>query len=294
MIFVSGLGAPETPRLREDGSWMCVEGAPERGSVTHVTADGGTIWRVARTGCPNGLCIDRRGDAWVAETNPHPSLMRVTIDGSAEIVMDRCAGLMFLLPNDLCFSKAGLLYMTDSGIRMADWTPGGRLRHDWATTHFDGRVYEIDLRRNQVRILDRELQFPNGIAFGPEGHLYVNEMITGEIFRYPFVDCLPTGKRERFGNVLSADWDGGFRGPDGMAFSNDGRLWCTVFGELAVVILDRNGSIVDRMATAGSLPTNIAFGWRGEHRIYVAEQKLGQIECFDVDAEGFPIEFGQP
>ena len=293
MIFVSGLDAPETPRLREDGSWLCVEGGPDRGSVTHITADGRTVRRVARTGRPNGLCIDRRGGAWVAETNPHPSLMRVTLDGSAEIVMDRCGGQMFLLPNDLCFSNGGLLYMTDSGIRMADWAPEGRLREDWETAQFDGRVYEIDLRCNQVRMLDRGLRFPNGIAFGPDGYLYVNEMITGEIFRYRLDDSVDAGKRERLANVLNADGNGGFRGPDGMAFSNDGRLWCTVFGELAVVVLSPHGSIITRLRTEGSLPTNIAFGWRGEHRIYVTEQSLGQIECFDVDAEGFPIEYGE-
>jgi gluconolactonase len=293
MIFVSGLDAPETPRLREDGSWMCVEGGPDRGSVTHITADGRTVRRVARTGCPNGLCIDRRGASWVAETNPHPSLMRVTVEGSAEIVMDRCGGQMFLLPNDLCFSKGGLLYMTDSGIRMADWAPEGRLREDWETVQFDGRVYEIDLRCNQVRMLDRGLRFPNGIAFGPDGCLYVNEMITGEIFRYRLHDSLRAGKRERFANVLKADWNGGFRGPDGMAFSNDGRLWCTVFGESAVAVLSPHGSLIARLQTEGSLPTNIAFGWRGERRVYVTEQSRGQIECFDVDAEGFPIEYGE-
>jgi gluconolactonase len=292
MIFVSGLGAPETPRLRTDGSWMCVEGAPARGSVTHISVDGQTIRRIARTGCPNGLCIDRRGDAWVAETNPHPSLMRVSLDGSAEIVLDRCGGQMFLLPNDLCFSQAGLLYMTDSGIRMIDWAPGGRLRPDWASAPFDGRVYEIDLGANSVRVLDRGMKFPNGIAFGPDGHLYVNEMITGEIFRYPFFEGRPAGTRQKFANVLGADWDGGFRGPDGMAFSSDGRLWCTVFGESAVVVLDDRASVVGRVSTEGSAPTNIAFGWRGERRIYVTEQKLGQIETFEVDAEGLPTIFG--
>ena len=294
MIFASGLGAPETPRLRKDGSWMCVEGARERGGVTHITADGRTITRIARTGCPNGLCIDRQGDVWVAETDPHPSVMRVSLDGSAEIVMDRCDGQMFLLPNDLCFSKAGFLYLTDSGIRMTDWAPQGKLRADWATAPFDGRVYEIDLRRNQARMLDRGLKFPNGIAFGPEGDLYVNEMITGEIFRYPFSGGLPAGTRTKFANVLTADWVGGFRGPDGMAFSSDARLWCTVYGDSAVIVLDRDGSTVGRIRTEGSAPTNIAFGGHGERRIYVTEQKLGQIECFDVDAEAFPVEFGDP
>jgi gluconolactonase len=182
--------------------------------------------------------------------------------------------------------------MTDSGIRISDWAPDGKLRSDWASAPLDGRLYEIDLARNHVRMLDSGMKFPNGIAFGPDEHLYVNEMITGEIFRYPFYAGHPTGMCEKFGNVLTPDWSGGFRGPDGMAFSSDGRLWCALFGESAVAVLDRDGSVVKRIRTEGSAPTNIAFGWRGERRIYVTEQELGQIESFEVDAEGLPLELG--
>jgi gluconolactonase len=287
MIFVAGLGAPETPRLRADGSWMCVEMAPDRGSVTHVSADGTDIRRVARTGCPNGLCIDADGVAWVAETFPRPSLMRVTMGGAADVVMEACAGRPFLLPNDLCFSASGLLYMTDSGILMSDWAPGGALRTDWATAPFDGRVYEIDLATMTGRILDAGLKFANGIAFGPDGHLYANEMITGEVYRYPFAAGRPTGRREPFVNVLSDGFGGGFRGPDGMAFSTDGRLWCTVYGEGCVAVVSPNGKVIDRIRTEGAAPTNVAFGPGDECRIYVTEHQLGRIEMFDVDAVGF-------
>ena len=103
--------------------------------------------------------------------------------------------------------------MTDSGMLMSEWVQGGRLRPDWAEAYFDGRVYEIDLAGRTVRALDEGMRFPNGIAFGPDGHLYANEMITGEVYRYPFADGRPTGKRERFGNVLSADWPGEFPRP---------------------------------------------------------------------------------
>ncbi len=289
MIFVTDLGAPETPRLRADGSWMCVEAAPHRGGVTHISADGKTIHLVARTGCPNGLCIDGDGVAWLAETHPYPSLLRVTIEGAVDVVADRCGSKLFLLPNDLCFSSRGLPYMTDSGMLMSEWVQGGRLRPDWAEAYFDGRVYEIDLAGRTVRALDEGMQFPNGIAFGPDGHLYANEMITGEVYRYPFADGRPTGKRERFGNVLSADWPGGFRGPDGMGFSSDGRLWCTVYGESAVAVLDREGAVVDRVRTDGRAPTNVSFGYRGEHRLYVTEQERGRIEMFDVDIGGLAL-----
>ena len=83
MIFVKNLGAPETPRLLPDRSWVCVEMAPHRGGVTHISADGKSVRLVAKTGTPNGCLPDRRGNIWVAETYPHPSLMRVTLVGSA-------------------------------------------------------------------------------------------------------------------------------------------------------------------------------------------------------------------
>ena len=292
MIFVDGLGAPETPRLRADGSWMCVEMAPDRGGVTHISADGKDVRLVARTGCPNGLCVGANGIAWVAETHPHPSLMRVTLDGEAKVFMDRAGDRPFLLPNDLCFSEAGFLYMTDSGILMPDWAPGGVLRSDWATAPLDGRLYEIDLREKTCRIVDDGYRFTNGIALGPDGYLYVNEMITGDIYRYPLSAGRPVGAREHFSNVLSPDWPGGFRGPDGMAFSRDGRLWCTIYGEATVAVIDPAGGVVHRLKTEGAAPTNVAFGASGERRLYVTEHERGRIEVFDVDAEALPLHCG--
>lgn len=292
MIFATGLGAPETPRLMNDKSWLVVEMAPHRGGVTHISADGKTISLVAKTGTPNGLVYDKDGVIWVAETHPHPSLMRVTMDGQAEVYLDTCGGEPFLLPNDLCFGPDGYLYMTDSGMLMTDWVVNGAVRPDWQTAPFDGRVYRIDLRTKAVSKLDTGLRFANGIAFGPDGHLYVNEMITGMVYRYPFNNGAPTGERQTFGNVLAPEWPGGFRGPDGMAFGADGRLYCTVFGQGDVTVLDSDGSVVRRIRTQGRNPTNVAFGPDGEKRIYVTEHELGQIEVFDVDTPGLPLYYG--
>jgi len=217
MIFAKDLGAPETPRLLKDKSWLIVEMAPHRGGVSQVSADGSESKLIAKTGTPNGCLMDHNGDIWVAETHPHPALMHATMDGKAEVYIDTAeSGEKFLLPNDLCFAADGTLYMTDSGMLMSEWVVDGALRPDWQTAPFDGRVYQIDLKAKTAKIIDNGLRFTNGIAMGPDGHLYANEMITGDVYRYSFTDGKPTGDRELFGNVLSEEWGGGFRGPDGM------------------------------------------------------------------------------
>lgn len=289
MIFVSDLGAPETLRLLKDKSWICVEMAAHRGGVTHISPDGMNVRLIAKTGKPNGCLMDSSGNIWVAETFPHPSLMRTSMAGDVEVFLDEVVGKQFLLPNDLCFGLDGTLYMTDSGQLMNEWAPNGMVREDWADSQFDGRIYAIDIRTKSISVVDWGLKFANGIAFGPDENLYVNEMITGTIYRYPFKDGKPTGVRETFANVLTDNWEGQFRGPDGMAFGQNGLLYCTVYGQQDVTVIDPSGKIVQRIRTQGKAPTNVAFGPDGEHRIYVTEHQLGQIEVFDVDTSGMPL-----
>ena len=293
MNFAEGLGAPETPRLLRDKSWLVVEMAPDRGCVTHISADGKTVEQVAKTGRPNGLAVDAANVVWVAETHPHPSLVRVTLGGDVTVFLDSCGAEPFLFPNDLCFAPDGSLYLTDSGILLDDWAPGGQLRPDWEDAEFDGRVYRIDLATKVVSKLDSGLKFTNGIAIGPEGHLYANEMITGNVYRYPLSHGEPTGERELFGNVMTADWAGGFRGPDGMAFGADGQLYCTVFGQGDVTVLGTDGRLVKRIKTKGRYPTNLAFGPDGETKLYVTENEFGCIEAFDADTSGLALHYGK-
>ncbi len=286
-VFASKLGAPETPRLLEGNDWLCVEMAPPRAGITLVSADGSSR-QVAPAGCPNGLCIDRGRSIWVADTVP-PALLRVQMDGSSDAVLTSGDAGPFLLPNDLCFSPSGLLYMTDSGMLMSDWVVDGAPRPDWKSAPFDGKLWEIDLEAQTARAIDRGLRFANGIAFGPDGRLYINEMISGDISAYEVTDGRVSGPRTHFANVLSSDWQGGFRGPDGMCFSEDGRLWCTVYGEGKIAVISPEGDVVERLKTLGSAPTNVAFGSDGEKRIYITEHELGQIETLEVDARAYPL-----
>ena len=290
MIFVSGLYAPETPRLMADNSWLIVEMSPPRGGVTHISADGQHVRPVATTGTPNGLVVNSQDRILVAETHPNPGLYEVSMDGDVSKLADSCGSIPFLLPNDLRFGPDGALYMTDSGMLMTDWVVDGALRPDWATAPFEGRVYRIQRDATEIVMLDDGIRFSNGIAFGPDGLLYVNEMITGDVFRYDLSKNQP--QRMLFGNVHTAKWPGGFRGPDGMAFDVDGNLFCAVYGQGDVTVLDPNGVVVERIKTEGCNPTNVGFGPSGEPRIYVTEHELGNIELFDVANGGLPLHDG--
>ncbi len=208
--------------------------------------------------------------------------------------MDAVEGKPMLLPNDFAFGPDGRLYMTDSGMAMADWVVDGAVRPDFETATYDGRVYQFDLASGTARIIDDGIRFTNGIAFGPDGDLYVTEMISGDILRYRFSEAGPTGRRELYSNVMNPEWPGGFRGPDGMNFGADGRLYCSVYGEGNIAIIGTDGMVERRIATEGRNPANVAWGPDGDHHIYVTEHELGQIEMFETDTTALPLYYGGP
>jgi len=288
MIFSTGLRNPEGPVALPDGTWLIVEGGAQRGCVTHISVDGKAKRVIQKTGRPNGLAVDSRGVIWVAESKT-PSLLRLTMEGKIDVVATGCDGEAFLFPNDLCFGPDGALYMTDSGVFIDDFAPNNQIRPDYMDVRYDGRVYRVDPASGKVKKLDTGIKFTNGIAFGPDRLLYANETLTGNIYRYDRKGGEIAGPRVLFGNVIPPDAPPGWKGPDGMAFSTDGRLFVAVFGQKDVTVLGKTGEVLERLPTAGKLPTNVAFALEGRKRIHVTEYEFGQLEAFDVTADGLPL-----
>ncbi len=291
MVFASDLGVPEAPVLLPDKSWLCVEMGASRGCVTHISADGRSKRVVAKTGRPNGLAADKNGIIWVAESST-PSLLRLTMGGEVEVFLTECDGEPFLFPNDLAFGPDGALYMTDSGIYIEDFAPGGEIRPDYKTVAIDGRVFKIDTQTKESTKLDDGIRFTNGIAFGPDNSLYVNETITGMVYRYAWRSG-EIGERKDFGNVINPDLPEGYKGPDGMKFGVNGNLYVTVVMQGDVTVLGPDGAVVKRIATEGNFPTNLAFGPRGSKQIYVTEVQFGTLEVHAADSDGLPLFAGE-
>jgi gluconolactonase len=288
MVFAGHLRAPEGPVALPDGTWLIVEGAEERGCVTQLSADGRTRSVIKKTGRPNGLALDHSGVIWVVESKT-PSLLRMTMEGKVDVVATQCDGEPFLFPNDLCFGSDGNIYLTDSGVLIDNFAPNNAVRQDYMDVEYDGRIYCVDPQSGAVRKLDGGLKFTNGIAIGLDGLLYANETLTGNIYRYDLRDADTSAPRELFGNVLRSDAPPGWKGPDGMAFDENGLLYVAVFGQGDVTVLGLGGEVVRRIPTLGMLPTNVAFALPGERRIHVTEYQYGQMEVFSVNCDGLGL-----
>jgi gluconolactonase len=289
VVFSGNLSEPEAPVLLSDGSWIVTEMGPNKGSVTHISADGKTQRIIAKTGRPNGLAVDKDGVIWVAESMNPPSLMKLAMDGKTEIFLKDFKGTPFLFPNDLAFGPDGALYMTDSGVRFTDLVQNGKLRSDYMDIKTEGKVFRIDVRTKAIEEIDSGLRFANGIAFGPDNNLYVDEMFTGKVYRYQWKNNKVMPKREFFGNVFDRERPKVFNGPDGMKFGANGQLFITVYGAGTITVLGTEGSIQRQIPTKGSKPTNVAFGPDDQKKIYITEDETGTLQTIDGDFSGLPL-----
>lgn len=255
-IVARGLIEGEGPVVKSDGSFWAVEMADNRACVSTVSGGPDVEIAIKVGGRPNGMTVDGDDRLWVAEAREGAV---VCYDASGRILRkihrptDR-----FKWANDLRFGPNGLLYLTDSGILDTVYIKDLAIAPGYRDFSYEGCIFEIDPVAGRVlRTIDGGMLFTNGLAFDADGTLYVNETLTGNVYRYDINDPVPT--RQLFGNVrLKGDYPD-WSGPDGMAFGKDGRLYCTVYGQGAIVILGTDGQIAGSIPLNGMRPTNIAF-----------------------------------
>jgi gluconolactonase len=276
---IYGVEELEAPVCLEDGGAYLVEMSQRKRCVTHVSPSGAMRTVITLDGRPNGLALNGHDNIWIAVAgDAGSSVTCCSPTGEILAVISGGEDGPFLWPNGLAFGPNGLLYVTDSGIRVKEFIEGTTIRPDVRAAPYDGRIYEIDpTKAVVVRTLDRGIRFTNGIASGSDDRMYVSETMSGDVFRYDIGSAVPS--RAIFGNVVGGPSSNRLVGPDGMKFGDDGRLYCTLFGDGVVAVLDRDGALVDHIPVDGSKPTNIAFLREGREALVteVAESMLQSI-----------------
>lgn len=288
-IFHRGLGEPEGPVLLADGSWGVVEMNPETGHVSVISPSGDSKRVVVQTGRPNGMVQDSDGTLWVAESQNPPSLLKVELDGTAEVMLTGGDGAEFLFPNDLVFGPDGALYMTDSGVHRPTFQIARERESGLDNYPYAGKLFRIDLSDMSVNMLEDGLKFANGLAFGADGALYVTATATGLVYRYAWNSDGTLGPQENFADLVDRSRTPGFIGGDGLAVGENGFLYCAVVGQGDVTVIDTNGSVVERIPVGGVQPTNVAFGPRGSGDIFVTVKDAGTLERHHVGVDGLPL-----
>jgi gluconolactonase len=282
-VLVDGLDQPEGPATLPNGDILLVEMGEARACVTRVDRGGRRTVFARPGGRPTGLAIDGDGGIWAAGGTGN-SLVRLSPAGELLLTIAGDDEGPFLFPNDLAFGPDGMLYMTDSGMLPGDLIQGLVIRPDFADAPYDGRVFEIDPRKGRVtRRLATGLRFANGVAFGRDGALYYNETLTSVIFRQELGrDAAPFARLDRLGAPDR------FAGPDGMAFDAAGRLYCAVYGEGRVAVLDAGGNALPSIRTNGDRPTNVAFAHEGTD-LFITEVQHGAVEVVSAGDAGLAL-----
>jgi gluconolactonase len=237
----------------------------------------GSIPRVGNIG-PNGLTFDGAGHLIICQHGDR-RVARLESDRSFATVVDRYDGRRFNSPNDVVVRSNGDIYFTDP--------PYG----------FEGHEHDKDLpreipfsgvyRRNAagaVKLLTKELKFPNGIAFSPdEKILYVSNsdperaiwmaydvtadggVANGRVF-YDATSLVKAGKKGL---------------PDGMKIDVRGNLFAG--GPGGVLVFTPAGKLLGTIVT-GEPTANVAFGDDGSVLYMTAHDKLCRVRLKTVVA----------
>lgn len=226
-------------------------------------------------GGPNGIALDPAGRMVVVQNGGRGFASRSSrkvvpgiqlIDGDRVLDVDVPESVA---PNDCAFGPDGALWFTDPGTDEALGL-GPRIR----------RWNPVD---GTVATLDESLRFPNGLAFSADGsRLYVADSHRHTIDRFDVSGgiLVPAG--------VFAEIPG--TGPDGIAFDTAGNLYVAAFDSNDVVVLDADGSVLERLPTGdGSRPTNLCFAGEGLTTLVVTLASGGRVVAVDREIGGIAL-----
>ena len=250
------------------------------GVIRKLTPDGRMrdVARVAHR--PLGIALDRLGNLFVCDGGG-AGVLRLGVDGSAEVFADRVDGVSLVATNFAVFDAAGNLYVSNSTdyplsdderfmAELREPVPNGAL----VRLRPDGRG----------DVVARGLYFPNGVAIDPrEEAVYVLQSTKRNCLRIPIRGDGSHGPAEIF-----VDDFGGL--PDGNAFAADGNMIVALPMNDRLVVADRHGRVAplveDPEGAKIAMPSNCAFGGVGFDELYVTSLKGDHIARVNLGRRG--------
>lgn len=174
----------------------------------------------------------------------------ITRDGATVASFDKdAAGVALQGPNDGTPDGKGGAYLTLSG----PWTPGPVV----------GRVVHLAADGTLTGVAD-DLNYPNGVAIGSDGRLYVNESYAGTVTSFAVAADGSLSDRQSFAHLYQLGEDPGVF-PDGIKVGPNGNFFIGLNSAPVVIEVTPDGKTVAARHTLAAQGTpNMAFSADGK------------------------------
>lgn len=247
----SGFGFTEGPVW--DPSGFLYISDEEINKIFRVYVADGRKEEVVSLGDPDGNTYDREHHLLDCASVLR-AIIQVEPDGKYKILADRYQGKRFNSPNDVVVGPDGAIYFTDPTLDL--------VKGEKQEIPFQG-VYRLDTH-GKVRLLTKDLEQPNGLAFSPDGKsFYADDSNQRNIRVY---DVEPDGTLTN-GRVFGEEPGGKGDGvPDGMKVDKNGNLYVT--GPKGIWVWDPQGHHLGTIAMPEQ-PANLAWGDADYGTLYI-------------------------
>lgn len=219
----------------------------------------------------NGNIFDLQGRQITAEHLTR-RVVRKEVDGTETVLADNYQGKRLNSPNDLAIENDGSVWFTDPPFGIGGYYEGEKAKPE---LDFHG-VYRVDAKTGELKLVLKDLQGPNGLAFSPDGkYLYVVEGRAKPdrlIWKY---DVQPNGTLSNKTKFFAGKGHGGL---DGFKVDENGNIWAgwgsTGHPEAdpekldGVVVINPEGKIIGHIHTPERC-ANLTFGGKHNNRLFM-------------------------
>lgn len=263
-LLAKGLQFPEAPIFDAKGQLWCVEIG--NGCITRI-GENGRLDRYEVGGRPSGMALGCDGEFWYCDADRNQIRVFCSNSGNSWAAAGSADGHDLDAPNDLAFDSVGNLVFSC---------------HNQARELATG--YIAVLRPSgECSVAATSLQFPNGLAFGPDGKvLFVAETYKQRVLRGQWNDI--AGCWQLSGEVMQTP---GPNGPDGLALDTLGNVYTAVYGAACIMVATPAGSI--KIPVDGRRPTSCAFDPAGKLGLVFTEAETGTAASIFQTRRGLPL-----
>lgn len=234
-VLAGGLDHPEGVASGPDGTLYA---GGEAGQIYRISVDGGSEQIAETGGSVLGVAVDGRGHVYACDVGLGAVLRLNAVDGRIDRWCESAGGARLTTPNWAAFASDGTMWFSDSGTERLG-------------AH-DGRLIRVPPGGGDGESLGLgPLDFPNGLAVGHDGEVFLLESFT------PRLSVL-----REVGLETVVELSGVV--PDGLALTAAGDFVVSCYYPFRILLVSRSGSEVsvlidDEKGIHIPMPTNVAF-----------------------------------